>query len=667
MMLISVQLLAAAAGGLGLSYGLGAVLVRWLRPAADEAFFAIFLRLLSGLALLAGGYAILQTRGATTLLPVLLLVLGVLHALRETAGPGPVSTFAFPWRRYLGWGLGMGLLVFAGQFLLVYEPGAAFLQTPFHDYVYYSRLTLPLNHLGIETNSLEVLYPQFQTAQPYHYFGLWLNALAVRVTGLPSVWVCFVSVASVLLTVSAVGFAAIYAHGGLRPGWAAVLGLATLTVTGTCWPYLTRFPAVVHGSLLAHLPLVLNPKLGSIYLFELLSVLLLLRQRYRATGLALATVTLAFISTAAAIGIGAVGLALYLRATGRASWREAAALVLPTAGAGLLLGLFYLLRPEPFQFPGAERAVALATIVPPLSEARLVLNIAIGALLTYALYYAGYAGLVAALGYRQGPHALDPAHRPLLAWAAATVLGAALMRAIGHHYLDGFQFFSNPILPLSAAVLAVLLGRAVRGPGATRPLLALAGLAGLALLNARTDSAGNGRFSDQFLRQVGPVLRSLPNRGGYLLADADYENAYMLWADSYTAGTYVSNFKNDYQLLSLSALVPDSLDTDPRFARSAIEARQAQRNTTLYRLGQFERLAGRPVPPDSLPVAMVRRAGLAFICASRRAVLPLSLRPLVRTSYHDATSGEVLYVLKPAAPPTMQQPNTAELIEAGQK
>ncbi|MBJ6108300.1 hypothetical protein JAO73_04710 [Hymenobacter sp. BT523] len=636
-----------ALGTLCLCYGAGSGLLRWLRPVAEEFFWNCFLRLLSGTVLLTASYAIWQTRGATTLLPVLLLVLGVLYALRAPLGtvPGP----AFGTARQLAWVLALAGVVFVGQFLLVYEPGSPFLQTPFQDYVYYSRLTLPLNHLGIETNSLEMLYPQFQTAQPYHYFGIWLNALTVRLTGLPSVWVYFVSVATVLLTMCGVGFAAIYAHCGLRPRWAVVLGLATLTVTGTCWPYLLRYRVILDGSLIAHLPLVLHPKLASIYLFELLSVLLLLRHRYRAAGLAVAAVPLAFISTAPAIGLGVVGMAAYLWATRKASLREAMAVVAPTAGVALYLGVFYLLSSRIVQLPGAGQEVALAAIIPPAGEARLVFNIAVGTLLIYVLYFVGHAALMAGLGWRTVTRATLLADLPLLVWAVMTVLGAALMRAIGHHFLDAFQFFSNPVLPLSAAIVAVGIGRAVQGSHAVRPMLAVAGMAALALLNTRTDTTGNGRFSSHFLKQVGPVLRALPNRGGYLLADADYENAYMLWADSYTAGTYVSNFKNDYQLLSLSALVPDSLSTDPRYAQGALEAGVAQRNTTLYRLAELQRQKGHPVCADSLPLALVREAQLAFICASRRAVLPASLQPLVRASYRDFTSGEVLYVLKSIA------------------
>jgi hypothetical protein len=212
------------------------------------------------------------------------------------------------------------------------------------------------------------------------------------------------------------------------------------------------------------------------------------------------------------------------------------------------------------------------------------------------------------------------------------------------------------MVPLTAIVLAVFLGRVLQGMPFWGPFGASTAFSLLLLMGLWPDTAGfsqlpgkNSRFSAQFMRQVGPVLQSLPNRGGFLLADADYINVYRISGDSYTAGTYVSAFKNDYLLLSLSAFVPDSFATDPRFARDSSLAEQLRRSTTLYRLSRLRSLARRPLPVDSLPVALVRQAGLAFICASPQAVLPLALRPLVKAQYRDTYSGERLYVLKPEA------------------
>ncbi len=653
------ELLALTLASLAVCYSLGTLLLRLSSWRTEEAFFTIFLRLLLGVLVLTTGYALVRTGGVSVLLPVPILLAGIVMALRRpVAGaelwPVPVRLGPALWLSLL-----LCLAVFAGQYALVYEPGAADLQTPFQDYVYYSRLTLMLNHAGLETNSLEVVFPQFQTESPYHYLEMWLNALLVWATGLPSVWVMFVSMTSVLLTIAGVGFSAIFVWCGVRPAWAVLLGGLMLTVNGTVWPFLERFLFVDNGSLLSHLPAQLHPKLSPIYVVVVLLGLLMLRRRWVAAALAAALLPLLFVATAPAVVAGVVGLALYLGLSRQLLWGRALLLLLPVGAVGVYIGLFYALQPASYHFMHVGQPSLLASVLPTAQELRTLVNIAIGVVLNYGIYYAGYAVLAGLLWWTRPAQAAPaaPANRTWLAWVAATLLGAVLMRTLGNHFLDGFQFFSNIMVPLSAVVLAIVLGQALRGRSAMRAGLATVGLVGLLMINTLHETTDNTRFSAPFLARVGPVLRTLPARGGYLLGDAEYKNIYMMSSDSYTAGTYVSNFKNDYLLLSLSALVPDSLGLDQRFARDSVQAEQIKRRSTLFRLGELQRLAGHSISADSVPLYLVRRAGLAFICASKKARLPASLRPLVRARYRDARSGEVLYVLRPTRPkPELQLP-----------
>lgn len=648
-----IELLTLALGSLAVSYGLGAGLLRLAGWRAEEPFYTTFLRLLTGVLTVTTAYALVRTGGVSVLLPVPLLLAVVVRATRRPAAEASSPSVLPRWGGALLLSLGMSVVVFIGQYALVYEPGAAHLQTPFQDHVYYSRLTLMLNQAGLETNSLEMVFPQFQTEQPYHYLEIWLNALLVWATCLPSVWVFFVSMATVLISISGVGLAAIYAHAGLQMVWAAVLGGLTLMVTGIVWPLLSiRYGMVANGALLTHLPIILHPKLAPVYLATVLAVLLLLRRQWLAAAAALAMLPLLVVATAPAAGTGVAGLALYLGMSRQLPWRQALRLLGPMAAAGVYLVLFYALQSAPYRFPVSGHTSLLAAVLPAAGELKTLANIAIGVLVNYGIYYLGYVVLIGLLWWSRPAQwrATMPINWPLLAWATATLLGATLTRTLGHHFLDGFQFFSNIMVPVSAVLVAVLLGQVLRDTRIWWPSLAAGGLLGLLLINPITDSMKNTSFSANFLNRVGPVLQKLPNRGGYLLNDSDYQNAYMNSSDSYTAGNYVSNFKNDYLLISLSSLVPDSLDTDPRFARDSAQAALIKGRSTLFRLAKLGQLAGRPVPADSVELTLVRRAGLAFICASRRARLPAALRPLVRAQYRDERSGEVLYVLRPTEP-----------------
>ena len=646
------ELLSLALGGILVCYGLGAALLRLAGWQTEEPFFTVFLCLLTGIMTITVAYALVRTGGVSVLLPVPALLGGIVWATRRPASgiiPPATPTPLGPalWLAAL-----LALVVFIWQYGLVYEPGAAYLQTPFQDEVYYSRLTLMLNHAGLETNSLEVVFPQFQTEQPYHYLEAWLNALLVWITGLPSVWVFFVSMATILITTVGVGFAAVYTYCGLRPYQAALLGLLTLTVTGTVWPFLTQFPFVSNGSLLSHMYMSVHPKLAPVYLAVLLAVLLLLRQRWVAAAAALALLPLLTVSTAPATAVGVAGLTFCLGLSRRIPWVKALALLGPMAAAGTYVGLFYVLQPASYQFASAGHASALAAVLPASKEVKTLFNIGVGIILNYSIYYLGYATLLALLWRRSAPTLPTVfSNWPLLAWAGSTLFGAVLMRTLGHHFLDGFQFFSNLMIPVSAAAVAIVLGYALRGASVIRLGIAVLGLLSGVLINCITDETGNTYFSTDFLAQVGPVLQALPNRGGYLLGDADYENAYMTSSDSYTAGTYVSNFKNGYLLISLSSLVSDSLNTDSRYARDSAQAALMKAHSTLFRLAKLRHLAGRPLSADSAVLEVVQQAGLAFICASPRARLPDTIRPLVKARYRDSRSGEVLYVLRPKYSP----------------
>ncbi len=653
-MLLFFQLFALALATLllGWAVGHGTLRLAGLRPVGR--YFTLFLALLTGLTVLIGLYATVCTRGQTLQVPVLLLLAALLWGLRRSAGPSASLPSAPTGRSLPGqWRsllllAGLGGAVFGLQYLVLYDPTSPFLLTPFQDYVYYSRLTLPLNH-GLETSSLETIYPQFVTEQPYHYFELWLNALLVRATGLPSVWVCYLSTAAVLVTGVLLGFGALLEHFNLRRGGALGLALLALGITGTVWPLLGASSFVANGSLLNYLPLVLHPKIAPIYLFVLLAANLLLRNRYVPAALALAVLPLLFVSTAPAAGAGVAGLALSLRLRRQITVGQLAGMVLPMVGVAAWLGLFYVLQPPAYAFPHAP-ASALRALVPLPGEGRTLLNIAIGALLNYALYYAGYFGLVLAVaGRRVG--AVVRGQVPLLAWAGGSLLGAAVVRAIGHHFTDSFQFFSNPMVPISAVVVAAGLAAAIQQ--AARPVLAYglsaAGLLALLLLDLRVADPATTRYSPTFLREVGPRLQRASNCGGFVLGNQDYAGIFTLAFDSNNCGYYVADFKNDYTLVSLSTLAVDSLGTDPRYRPDSAQARGILEQATLYRFRRLAAQHGQSLSPDSAVYRFVVQQHLGFVCVSKNGRLPVVLAPLVQTGYRDPYSGEKLYFLRQAA------------------
>lgn len=659
-MLFTKLLLVSLGAVLG-CYLVGAVLGRLLGVAPRERYFALFFTLALGMAGLVGSYAAVRTSGRTMMLPLLALLLLAGWQLRHR-GPDEAPAADAGLAEKTGAGglplaLGLGLVVFAARWLLLYDPSSPFLRTPFQDYVFYGRLYTPLQQFGLETNVVETLYPQFLGASPYHYAEVWFNVILVQVSGLPAVWCLYLATYSALITIVVVGFRAVLAHYGVPRRGAALLALVLVLVTGVFWPFFQGYSFFENGTLVASTVLPLQPKLAPVWLLSLLGLLLLVRGRYLPATLVLAGIPLVFISTLPTVCASIGGLALYLGARRQLRWPAALGVALPGVAAAACVAAFYSLAAKPFDFTGPGRSYSMAYLIPELGEARTLLNVGLGTLVNFIVFFAPYAVLwavVLGLARRRAGRWEWPARLgPVLCLFGLNVLAATAVRAIGAHYLDSVQFFSNPVLPLAAVVFSLLLAAALAplpgraAVGAATVVLALALVNGSKLFSHTSPMHVTTRYSPKFLRQVAAALPGLGNRGGYLLGDADYESIYTMSPNSFTAGTYVSNFKSDYVLTSLTALDPDSLSTDPRYAHDSLQAAQGIRRSSIYRYARFRAQAGHKPPPDSLKYLFVKEFKLRFLCASRRATLPAPLAPLVQVAYTDSLSGERFYVLRP--------------------
>ncbi|SHL53807.1 hypothetical protein [Hymenobacter psychrotolerans] len=653
--LLFAKLYSAFAGTLLIGYLLGRVLLRLANVFLPERNVRIFLSLLSGLTVLIVAYASMATRGVTILLPVAVIIIAVLFLWNNKKSLNDELVDNSHWSTDLITILGTGTLIFSARYFLLYDSSSEFLVTPFQDYVYYGRLTQPLNIAGIETNVLEAIYPQFITEQPYHYFDVWLNALLVKCTGVPSVWALYLTTYSVLIVVVATGFMALLAYSaGVKQKWIPVLSLLLLTVTGISWPVVSEIDFIRNGALIASSTLPVLPKLAPVYIFLILAVLALLQGRYTIVGLTLATLPLVYVSTAPTIGLGVASLALFLWLRHRVTLAGALKMVAPTLFASLYIAGFYVLQPEPYQFPATGRAFALSTIIPSWSEYRTLINIGFGTLLNFGFYFAPYALLLFLL-LRSRIKKIAYTQQEVLVWFGASVFMATALRAFGSHYIDSFQFFANTIIPFAAIVIAVLIGIALTAKTQRHYVLTALVLLVLAVINnytlffERTKTLSATRYSTSFLRVVQSELQNLGPRGAFIMSPDDYENVYMMSPDSYVCGTYVSNFKNDYAFTTLSALDLEHKRAEPHFQRDSIQAEQATRKSSFYRFQRFKQMQGQKLALDSAKYQFVVENGISFICTSKRATLPLVLQPLVDRSYRDSYSGEMFYVLRPSS------------------
>jgi hypothetical protein len=632
-------------------YAAGTLVVRLLRVPAQEPYFDLLLRLAVGLGIVASVFALVRSGGRTVLLPIIPLLLLMGWQLRrqplEAAGVTARSSLpASPFGALLVT-LGAAVVLFTARIFLLFDAASPFLRTPFQDYICYARISTNLLQKGLEARSLEFYYPQFVGAEPYHFLELWLNGLLVGISGQPALWCLYLSL------IVFVGLRAILAWVGLRAGWAVALAGVLLLTSGVFWPFFNNISFALNGRYVASSLLLLEPKLTPVYIYLLLGVALLLRRQYVAAALALAVLPIVFVATAPAVGVGIGLLALFLKFSGRVSWGRAVAVVLPIAAVAAYIGVFYVLQPAVYHFPAGGQLTA--SLMPRPSEARTMFNIFVGVLISFGIYFGPFLLILAVLGWRYF-RSRGPRYAGEMLPLAAFVLGCAGMagatRALASHFLDSYQFASNIMAPLLPVALAAVLGVLLANAGRPARFLTLAALLGLAFVNHYKLLSNDhvmhetSRYSPEFLRQAEAALAKAGQNGAYILGDEDYENTFMLTPDSYTAGTYVANFKNGYGLASLSSLdLKDKLKTDPRFAKDSAVARQITDLSSFNRFVKFESLAGRHSSLDSAKLQFVRQHHIEFLVVSPHAGLPATLRPLVSESYRDPLSGEQLYLL----------------------
>ncbi|MDJ0364565.1 hypothetical protein QMK33_05325 [Hymenobacter sp. H14-R3] len=631
-------------GGLTIAYVTGRLLLGQSAE-ATEPYFGVFLAMVTGLSLWVGTYAAVQTGGHTVMLPVPLLMGWLIWKQR-----GSVVKEGLWLPHALGYAMVIAVVLYVFRFWLFYDSESTFLATPFQDYVFYARVSLALNKTGIESTVLESVFPQFIGAQPYHYYELWLNALLVRCTGLSAMWGLCLSTYTILLTIVALGLRALVAHFGHKATWAWPLTVLLLLSGGVKWPAFLHYDFTKNGSLLAGSQVLLEPKLAAIAVFIALGVLLLVRRRYDLAGLVLACIPLVYVSTGPAIGGSTVVLGGYLWLSRRATYSQVTRLLLPMFLTIGYFGVFYVVQPASFQLrePGLQ---LIDELVPKLVEARTLLNIFIGSLILYGLFFGLLLAACVVVTTRCAWLSQRKELLPVLVWAGACAVLAAAGRTLATHFIDGFQFSGNVMGALVPTLLAVVLGAAFGGVNTWRRLAALTLLAGAAVVNCypllqdKFQKQTATVYSAAFLSQVQAALPDREVRGGFLFGDKDYDNTYMLSEDTYSAGTYLAGLSNRYDLMSLSIFAVDSLTTDPRYRLDSVQARQRLHSASLYRYARLM-VPSRHMPTDSLQYQFVKQYELAFICASAKATLPEILRPLVAREIMDPRSGEKVYILK---------------------
>ena len=653
-LLAPIQLVALSVALLLLFFGVGAGLLRMFRLPA-EGYFGLFLQLVLGLGTVVGCYAVLITHGNSLCWLVLLVLFMVVRNIKQSSVIA-VLTSAQPKETLIN----LLLVTVAGIFFtvirlpLLYDFHSGQLGVPYYDFVYYAKLTYPLNELGVETAIFDPVNHGALAPLPYHYIENWLNALAVRVTGMWSVHTLFISVYSTLIAMAYVGYCAIYQHFGNSQRWSLALALVSLPVTGLFLPVFARV-ALLKGLYfdLSNF-FFLFPKLTVLLVFTLLAFLLFLKAQRTAALWALTLLPIAFISTAPALCLGTGAWAVYQTLRGRSSLLTCWLLLRPLFLVVVSVGLFYFINFRLHQSEQLTMVKSSERFFNPLSQWRYAPNFIIGLFVALGAYFALYFVLVSSLLFTAKESVLTFArrHESLFVLAGFIFASAGLCWFIFFPYYESWQLFNNTILPVCSVAVVILVAAALADRRLSVRLAVLMLLTGLLGTNyyqlfKRVDSKETShQYEADFLRQIARQEPQLSPVGAFVLAKTEYAEPFSYNSRVFMPGLYMNGVRNNLVMLSLSEVCVNPDSVAMRYPVQAPSLRRWIDQDPVRNFYQQQLVRNPRLTRAEAQRQFVERYRINFVCVSAAAKLPASLQPLVQSRTVDTRTGEQFYRLK---------------------
>lgn len=587
--------------------------------------------------------------------------------------PGPLAlelwavlTLAFGWQAYT---------------LFDWEYG--FPITPNSDVVFAARNIYLLNQTGIE----RTIYTDGPVAAtgaptPYHYFEYWFAALASRWSGQLPIYNLKINQIPFFVGLVYVGFMAVLGQMvRLRP-YHRLLCLAALPLH---FPFHDLHNAAAQTSIQGYWQFLLtnivqnDPMLFKtlpLYAFTVLAVYFAMARNWHWLSCALLCIPIACTTAAPLVFPPLVLVNAYVCWRW---WRGQKAAVGPgqayfhlaaCVGLAVCIAAFYVLAAlgAPAASNLAQQDYSFAKIaasfgsVSYLFTAAGVLLRETAWLLVFCLPLLGLAALHRArigqqFGGLHGP-SIKALAALLLVLVVLTGLAAAVALSFNRYSFVFYRLMGIPVLYVGGLVLAAWAVARLRHYALRIVITALVVQQGLSLA-VQTYTFEQGRkqtiarqYSATYLQAVAKVLGQGQHRGAYLKSAnrADYPTAYTLTDYNqllnpvfYYLGTYLC-FVDQGITVSLLSPLTDLYDAE---GRSIGTAREAAPFLHFYKYtGLGKQKWPLPKATAQQQVDFLRKEGITFLLASKRATVPPQVRALVRHEIADSVSGERFLLLK---------------------
>ena len=619
-------------------------------------YFQHFVRLCAGLSIIIILYAAVSTNGNTVMLLLAPALAGLGFSMRQmqntdhlvthVAALQPVSILRLSFLLVIG-----AIVLFIMHLPLVVDTTNVTVGVPYDDYVFYSKLTYPLCVQGVESGIIEPRYVDMLSPQPYHYYEIWINAWFVEFTGLPSVLLLTLVTYPLLVLFVLLGLAALV-ECYFDDRWLILaLAASALFIMGLD---LTALPVafIKLGMKMRTPSLLYHPKEAPIFLFLVLGFILFKRKFSAAAIWAWACIPVVYISTLPAMITAVPALALYLYWRRLLTFKNMALMVMPLLAVVAGIGLFYGLNG--MHKPSLSTTQGFAAFLIKPEELLTGIHIMGGNIIIFALQYSLYFLLIFILLFVQRQHLVSFFHQNESEIIFLLILYSSgiTIATMTFHFINNYQFLTNLMLPALVIVLTMLIAAASADASYRQKQFAVGGLFLIVctgwLVDFVRSEAGSEvlHYDKKFVAQVKQLAPALSQKGAFVMDDKEYISVMKMHTSGQTPGVYLSLFRNNQPLISLSQLDVDSIKTDPRFVRDSIQVAKAITQSTIYQFVQEQKRMGKYSDLAHAKQELVLQEKINFICLSPKGQVPNELRARVVTVLVDPVSKEKLCLLR---------------------
>ncbi|WP_448520451.1 hypothetical protein [Rhodoflexus sp.] len=626
-------------------------LVRWRLGITDRFFSELFFSAFIGMTVWIALYAIIKSGGRTINILWLLPAAYFLYQYwpKQDTIRKPFLGFEIT-GNHIGALLLGTLLCYGWEAYFFFWPGGPMkYHIPFGDSVFYTRVISSLVTTGIESAwGIDMkLSGAYEGITLYHYYELWLNGLFIEAFQTPSLVLLMAVNVPLFHCLVLIGILAWIEKSHSITWWLSILCFGLLFVNGVFLEWYKAHPFLaLSEDIRSDLLDFIGKKTGPYYLYAIAFLLLLQRTKYKEATvliLSISIVTTVALPTVAG-GIMLSALILWLiRQTNMRDWLWD---TIAALSALAIISVFFLILGLRGVESGGPSELLANVIKLDWLTIKTKFNLFIGLFIHIGVLYWSWLLLLIVLGFQP----LQSISLRNFIVIGSVIIAGATNWALLSPNLEAFQFFTHPTFSMLNLSLILQLNTLIIKPHVNtfRYVTALIGLILIIGINYnRHYSTQKYYFSHDRSYDFSFLSR---------LASQKITSKINGWGVSILhANEYVKTFQSHLPIMvQMGEYLPLLHPTAQSFSISTFEVPEVPRlrryDLALMAFTQFVNQQKAKGTFQSIPQSQadfIRKHRMGYLIASKSAIVPPTIQPMITDSIVDSKSGERFYLLKP--------------------